>query len=424
VPSTRPTLTRDDARRLVADRGFGRDDDTPAARLRARNVGIELEWLAVRLDAPGAPAPFDVTCAAVAALGTLPGASACTFEPGGQVELSTPPLPLAESIETAARDAAVLGDELARHGVGLVAVGLEPGPRRPRVVRAPRYDAMEAFFDVGGSAGRTMMRSTASLQVNLDLGDPIDASCRWRAAHDLGPMLAAMFANSPFGADGPSGYRSTRLAVWRGIDESRTGTVDDVRGADCRRAWIDYVFGARVMQICASDEHHEAVLEPLTFGAWLDGGHPLGWPTADDLEYHLTTLFPPVRPRGWLELRMLDAVPAPWWRVAVALTDVLVHDDRLRNEVERASTTRDLWSEAARDALSHPALGAAALECIDAALVRLPDTGADDDTVAAAAEFRDRYTARGRTPADDLLDVWRATGSVLLPCENRERARA
>lgn len=421
MPSTRPTLTRGDARRLVAERGFGRSAGSACA---PRRVGIELEWLAVDLGAPASPAPFDVTRAAVAALGTLPGGSLCTFEPGGQVELSSPPLPLAHTIEAAALDTTILGEELARHGVGLVAVGLEPGPQRDRVVHAPRYDAMEAFFDGGGGAGRTMMRSTAALQVNLDLGDAIDVTCRWRAAHDLGPMLAAMFANSPFGVDGPSGYRSTRLAVWQGIDETRTGSVGDVRGADCHRAWVDYVLDARVMQICESDEHHEPVVGSLTFGEWLDAGHSLGWPTIDDLEYHLTTLFPPVRPRGWLELRMLDALPSPWWRVAVALADVLVHDDSLRAEVDHASTTRDLWHEAARDAVAHPGLGAAALECIDAALVRLPEAGADDETITAAVEFRDRYTARGRTPADDLLDAWRATGSVLAPCENRERARA
>lgn len=424
MPSTRPTLTRDEAHRLVAERGFGRDPDAPATRPSSRRIGLELEWITVRLDAPGSPAPFDLTRAAVAGLGPLPGASRCTFEPGGQVELSSPPLPLDHAISTAADDAAILGDELARHGVGLVAIGLEPGPRRDRVVRAPRYDAMEAFFDAGGTAGRTMMRSTAALQVNLDLGDPIDASRRWRAAHDLGPVLAAMFVNSPFGVDGPSGYRSTRLAVWSGIDRTRTASVDGIRGADCSRAWIDYVLGARVMQICESDARHEPVVEPLTFGSWLDAGHPLGWPTPDDLEYHLTTLFPPVRPRGWLELRMLDALPSPWWRVAAALAEVLVHDDALRPEVERASQTRDLWPEAARDALAHPDLHAAALACTDAALARLPDAGTDHETIAAAVEFRDRYTARGRTPADDLLDAWRTTGSVLAPCENRERARA
>ena len=142
MPSRRPTLTRDQARRLVGDRGFGRE--TPSTHRTPRSIGLELEWLAVRLDSPGSPAPFEATCAAVAAVGTLPGMSTCTFEPGGQVELSSPPLPLASAIETTARDAAILGDELARHGVGLLAVGLEPGPRRDRVVHAQSGPGREA----------------------------------------------------------------------------------------------------------------------------------------------------------------------------------------------------------------------------------------------------------------------------------------
>ena len=58
---------------------------------------------------------------------------------------------------------------------------------------------------------------------------------------------------------------------------------------------------------------------PLTFTRWILDGHALGYPTIDDLDYHLTTLFPPVRPRGWLEIRYLDALPAPWWRVAATI---------------------------------------------------------------------------------------------------------
>ena len=59
---------------------------------------------------------------------------------------------------------------------------------------------------------------------------------------------------------------------------------------------------------------------------WVEAGHPLGFPTADDLAYHLTTLFPPVRPKGWLELRMIDALPDPWWRVPVAVAAAWIDD--------------------------------------------------------------------------------------------------
>src|SRR4029453_18905284 len=119
-------------------------------------------------------------------------------------------------------DAAVLGRALADGGIGLIAIGLEPRTRRARVVQSPRYAAMEGFFAASGDAGRTMMRSTAAMQVNLDLGPPEAIDTRWRRTHAVGPVLAAAFANSPFADGRPTGWRSTRLAVWHAIDPTRT----------------------------------------------------------------------------------------------------------------------------------------------------------------------------------------------------------
>ena len=280
-------------------------------------------------------------------------------------------------------------------------------------MRSPRYDAMEAFFDTNGSAGRTMMRSTASLQVNLDLGEGAEIERRWRAAHDLGPMLAAAFANSPFGTDGPSGSRSTRLDVWSDIDPGRTtpAGVDDT--SRCADAWADYALAADVMLVRKDDTHHHAQLTPLAFGDWVEHGHRLGWPTIDDLEYHLTTLFPPVRPRGWLELRMLDALPTPAWRVASAVSAVLIQDQSLDDVVRSIAPTRTRWSEAARDALSDAPLGQAACSCFAAALDALPSAGADTCTLTATEDYIEHYVARGRCPADDLLDQWHSSADPL-----------
>jgi glutamate--cysteine ligase len=276
------------------------------------------------------------------------------------------------------------------------------------------------------------MRSTAAIQVNVDFGPGDDANRRWRQAHDLGPVLAAAFANSPFEHGAPTGWRSTRLAVWRAIDPGRTTPVDrDANGngngtsdASGRAAWARYALDAGVMLVRADDERHVPVLEPLTFADWIDRGHELGWPTLDDLDYHLTTLFPPVRPRGWLELRMIDAVPSPWWRAAAAVTSVLLHDDNASARAACAvEPVRDRWVEAASSALAFPDLADAARECFAAALDALPAAGADDDTVAAVEEFVDRYVARGRCPADDRLDEWATTGRLLPAADNAEPAR-
>ena len=414
MPSHERVLLLDEAARIAADRGFAAPVGDPA-----RRAGIEMEWCTVDLRRPDRPADFDRVRAAAAGA-VLTHGSRISFEPGGQIELSTRPLPRLGAVRALADDAATLGRALARVGVGMVAIGLEPGPRRPRYLRSPRYDAMEAFFDATGGAGRTMMRSTAALQLNLDLGDAADPDVtarRWSLVHGLGPLLSAMFANSPFWNGRPSGWQSTRLAVWNAIDERRTRPV--ANGVDFRRAWARYALEADVMLVRHSEDDHVPVPPGLSFADWIDRGHPTGWPTAEDLEYHLTTLFPPVRPRGWFELRMIDALPGPWWQVAAAVGTVLVDDPDAARCAERAvGAVRGRWHDAAHDALSDPAFAAAARACMTAACAVLRRNGADPALVDAAADFEARFVARGRTPADDLLDAFERDGTLLPPPDN------
>jgi glutamate--cysteine ligase len=148
----------------------------------------------------------------------------------------------------------------------------------------------------------------------------------------------------------------------------------------------------------------------LPFARWIDEGHELGYPTTDDLAYHLTTLFPPIRPHGWLELRMLDMVPDPWWRVAVAVTTALLYDEDAAGRAEATvEAAEGLWLDAARSGLAHPKLQAAAMDIFDAAIEALDRIGCDPVTEAAVGDYADRYVGRGRSPADDTLDHLRTT---------------
>ncbi len=227
--------------------------------------------------------------------------------------------------------------------------------------------------------------------------------------HPVGEPYASSgeFANAPLDAYGsPTGWRSTRLAVWQAIDPERTDSAF-VAGLDARSAWTRYTLDAPVMMIRGDDGTCTPLDVRLPFGAWVANGHELGWPTIEDFALHLTTLFPPVRPRGWLEFRMIDALPDRWWPVAVAVATTLLDDAEAADTAARAvASTRGCWIAAARDGLTDPALRAAAHACFTAVLEALPRLGTDADTIAATAAFCDRYVARGRSPADDELREW------------------
>ena len=386
-----------------------------------RLVGIELEQLAMPGGRRGAVDHGDVR-RATERLGPLPGGSTVTFEPGGQVELSSPPRPgPSASCAVLAGDLALLTRSLAAAGVELVALGLDPRGRGPRVVDDGRYRAMEAYFDAEGPAGRTMMCATASLQVNVDVGSPCDQARRWRLAHHLGPMLVAAFANSPFSDGAPNGWRSGRAAVWAAIDATRTRPVE--AGVDPAAAWTRYAVAARVMLVRTAQGSFRSLPTALSFARWLDEGHELGFPTLDDLDYHLGTLFPPVRPRGWLELRMIDALPDPWWRAAVAVVATVLDDP---GAAERAApaleATAGRWVAAARSGLDDPDLATAARTCFAAVIEALPRCGADGATLEATQEFHDRFVRRSRCPADELLDRWARCGEVASRWPAREVA--
>lgn len=392
MPAASPCLSPASAAEFIRETCFTPDTDP--------RVGVEAEWIVHDRADPCRRIALDE--AAEAAGGGYGGR--ISFEPGGQVEISSRPhLDAMGAVDATAVDLAVLESRLATAGLGLSDCGRDTWRTPQRVLRLPRYAAMERYF-VGGGAreaedGPTMMCTTASVQVNLSLGgDEASIEARWRNAALLGPVLAAAFANSPLGPDGPTGWKSSRLASWFAIDTSRTAPVA-CGGAGAADAWTRYVLDARVMFVRRRDDDYVVQHDPLTFAEWMRDGHHLGHPTADDLAYHLTTLFPPVRPRGWLELRMIDMPGRQWWPVPVLVADVLIDAGDLLGAVIDDSAG-DRWEAAARHGLDDPVLAEAARVCFDAATEQL--TGA---AAGIVEEYAERFVHRGRTPADDLLDA-------------------
>ncbi|MEV2270858.1 ergothioneine biosynthesis glutamate--cysteine ligase EgtA [Nonomuraea africana] len=378
----------------VAD--FARGCFRPAA---ADRVGVELEFLVF----DGTAAASHVPLARVErALPALPGGSRVTFEPGGQLELSGPPGPLQDALARMAADVAAVRDALRAAGLALAGVGLDPIRPARRQLRLPRYEAMAEFLGV--PYGPLMMCSTASIQVNLDLGER--PATRWERAHAFGPVLMAAFANSPLSGGRPCGWMSGRQAVWEHLDRTRTAPVP--ASGDPAADWAEYLLDARLMLVREGEERYRAVRDGSTFRDWLKAGGEQR-PTAEDLVYHATTVFPPVRPRGWLEIRYLDAQHPAIWPVCVAVTHALVTDDRAADAALAATESfqrscRELWGVAARCGLTDPRLRRAAEACFRAALEALPRLGVGPGLACRVAAFADRHVTTGRSPAADLMD--------------------
>ncbi|MFI6562273.1 ergothioneine biosynthesis glutamate--cysteine ligase EgtA [Streptomyces sp. NPDC050534] len=388
-----------------------------------RTIGVEVEWLVHELRTPQLPVTTERLEAAYAAVRNVPLRSALTIEPGGQLELSSPPATsLMECIRTVSADLDAVRSVLAGHGLGLVGIGHDPWHAPRRFLHEPRYDALETCLDRTGSAGRRMMCTSASVQVSLDAGyeepGPLGHGRRWWLAHQLGAVLVAAFANSPLAGRQPTGWRSTRQLLWLEIGPGRAGAPP--LDGDPRRAWARHVLDAPVMCVRKDDGPWD-VPEGLTFRQWAASGAPRP-PTREDLDYHITTLFPPVRPRGFLEMRMVDAQPGEdGWIVPLAVTAALFDDPEaaetayrtVKPLAERAlalpAPHNPLWIDAARHGLADPELHEAAITCFAAAVEALPRIGATTEVTDAVAAYLDRYVIQGRSPADDLLDRVRGT---------------
>jgi glutamate--cysteine ligase len=367
-----------------------------------RRVGLEMEGHCHDPADPYRRPSWAEITEVLELLPALPGGSAVTVEPGGAVELSGPPADgVMTAIDAMNRDQAVLRSAFADAGLGLVFLGADPLRPPKRINPGARYRAMEQFFAASesGEAGAAMMTSTASIQVNLDAGPQDGWATRVRLAHALGPTMIAIAANSPMLGGEFTGWVSTRQRVWGQMDSARCGPILGVSGDDPGTDWARYALKAPVMLVHAPEA--EAITRWVPFADWVDGRVLLGdrRPTLADLEYHLTTLFPPVRPRQWLEIRYLDSVPDAFWP-AVVFTLVTLLDDPVAADIaaEAVEPVATAWDTAAQAGLRDRRLYEAANRCVAAATEKAPAELTD------SMQRLIRYIEQGRCPGDDFSD--------------------
>ncbi len=257
---------------------------------------------------------------------------AISLEPGGQFELSGAPLETVHEtcVETNDHLRMLRGvaDPL---GIGFLGVGVTPDWTRAEIPQMPksRYAIMAPYMDKVGTLGRDMMFRSCTVQVNLDFASEADMVKKLRVGLALQPVATALFANSPFLEGKPSGYLSYRSHIWLNTDPDRTGMLPFVfeDGMGFER-YADYALDVPMYFIRRNGHHINTAGE--SFRAFLDGALPQlpgEKPTIADWEDHISTIFPEVRMKQFLEMRGADGGP---WREICALPAFwagLLYDD-------------------------------------------------------------------------------------------------
>jgi glutamate--cysteine ligase len=291
-------------------------------------------------------------------LGAVGGIS---LEPGGQFELSgAPQLTIhdaAAELDSHLADCRAIGGPLNIHFLGLGVTPLWAVRDIPAMPKS-RYGIMTSYMDKVGTLGTSMMYRSCTVQANLDFADEADMVKKLRVSVALQPIVTALFANSPFVDGKPSGYLSFRSHIWLNTDRARTGMLPFAfePGFGFER-YADYALDVPMYFVIRNGEYIDVAGE--SFRAFLDGKLPQlpgAKPTIKDWENHLSTLFPEVRLKQFLEQRGADmgdrdhvlALSAIWagllyddealdasWDLVADWTDV--ERETLRNEVPRTA---------------------------------------------------------------------------------------
>lgn len=350
-----------------------------------------------------------------------PDGGSITLEPGGQLELSGG---LLENLHQTCR-------EVNRHlaevravaeplGIGFLGLGFHPTATLDDIEWMPkeRYAIMRRYMSRVGTLGHDMMKRTCTVQVNLDYSSEADMVAKFRAALALQPIATALFANSPFVEGRPSGYVSYRSKVWTDTDPDRTGMLPWVfeSGMGFER-YVDWMLDVPMYFVRRQGRYID--LAGQSFRDFMAGRLP-GLegevPTLSDWEDHLTTAFPEVRLKRFLEMRGADG--GPWRRLCAlpALWVGLLYDsDGLHACLElcrdwTAEQRHALREEVGRIGLqaringrSVHAIAREVLEIAHRGLARRACLNASGDNEQGFLTALDEVVARGTTPAEVKL---------------------
>lgn len=292
--------------------GFRSDDLRPPTHEGPRGIAALLNGIAERFGWERALDGENVVAL------TREGAGSITLEPAGQLELSGAQLETIHQtcceVECHLREVRSVAEEL---GLGFLGMGFQPKWKREDMPWMPkgRYQLMRAYMPTRGGLGLDMMTRTCTVQVNLDVGSEADMVRKFRVSLALQPIATALFADSPFTDGVPNGYQSYRSQVWTDTDPDRTGLLDFVfeDGFGYER-YVDYMLDVPMYFVYRDGAYVDALGQ--SFRDFLGGRLPAlpgERPTLSDWSDHLTTAFPEVRLKRYLEMRGADS--GPWNRI-------------------------------------------------------------------------------------------------------------
>jgi glutamate--cysteine ligase len=355
-----------------------------------------------------------------------------TLEPGGQFELSGAPLEnlnqTCDEVNTHLRQIKEVAGEM---GVGFLGLGFQPkwGIDDIPIMPKGRYKLMRDYMPTRGKLGRDMMFRTSTVQVNLDFASEADMVQKYRVALALQPVGTALFANSPFTEGKPNGYLSYRSHIWTDVDPDRTGQVPFVfeDGFGFER-YVDYALDVPMYFVYRDGKYINALGQ--SFRDFLKGDLPAlpgEKATMLDWENHLTTLFPEVRLKQFIELRGADG--GQWRRLCAmpALWTGVLYDDAACAaawDICKDWTTEDranLMTGVAREGIQFEFMGRKVKD-LAADVIEIANDGlkARNRTDSFGDDERHFLSAvklvieDGRTPAEELLEAYhgRWNGSV------------
>ncbi len=352
------------------------------------------------------------------------GGGAISLEPGGQFELSGAPVETVHqtSAELMAHRAQV--KEVARPlGIGFLGIGMTPSWSRAEMPMMPkgRYRIMTAYMPKVGKLGLDMMYRTCTVQTNLDFSSEADMVKKLRVSLALQPVATALFANSPFTEGKPNGFLSFRSEIWRDTDPDRSGMLPWAfePGMGFER-WVDYALDVPMYFIKRGDRYIDVAGRSFRD---LMAGRLAGLPgeraTISDWANHISTIFPEVRLKRYLEMRGSDSGPWRWLPALPAYwVGLLYDDDSLAAAWElvknwSAEERQKLRDEVPRLAFAATIQGRSVLQLAKATLAmseqglrrraRLDCNGRDETGYLRPLQ---EFVARGITPAEELLEKY------------------